>query len=186
MGSDYGTPPKLSLLISRPSKPPEISTPPLHAAVSVPFQWEEAPGKPRHRPAEAKPKTARTLDLPPRLLFSEAKVSDVPSPTTFLDGPYMGRTMSLKSSNRNASKDQWNGIFGSSRWRSFPRNREKEEEEAADGSFDFSNCTADGRTTKVRISRVGIRRRGSFFGSISNSRSHLWVRLIILFVLAFA
>ncbi|KAI9097472.1 hypothetical protein K1719_025243 [Acacia pycnantha] len=153
MESDDGSPPKLSLLISRPTRPQEMPTPPLHAAASVPFQWEEAPGKPRNRPAEAKPKTARALDLPPRLLFSEAKVS----PTTVLDGPYMGRTMSLTSSDRNASKEYWNGRFGSSRWTSFKRNRE---EEAVEGCFDFSNCAADGRTAKVRI-----------------SRSHLWASI---------
>ncbi|XP_028790750.1 uncharacterized protein At4g00950 isoform X2 [Neltuma alba] len=175
MGSDDGTPPKLSLLISRPDKPPEMPTPPLHAAASVPFQWEEAPGKPRHRPAESKPKIARTLNLPPRLLSSEAKVSSAPSPTTVLDGPFMGRTMSLTSS-RNASKDYWSGNFGSSRWRSFKRNREKEEEkEVGGGSFDFPNRAADGRTAKGRISRAGIRRRGSFLGN--TYRSNLWASI---------
>ncbi|XP_054788413.1 uncharacterized protein At4g00950-like isoform X2 [Prosopis cineraria] len=174
MGSDDGTPPKLSLLISRPTRPPEMKTPPLHVAVSVPFQWEEAPGKPKHRPAESKPKTARALELPPRLLFSEAKVSSVPSPTNVLDGPYIGRVMSFASSNdRRASKDHWNGNFGSSRWRSFKRNRE-EGEEVMEGSFDFSDCTADGRATEVKISRVGMRRRGSFLGNVSNTRSHFW------------
>lgn len=182
MGSE-GTPPKLSLLISRHSKPPEMPTPPLQTGVSVPFQWEEAPGKPRPCPTESKPRIARTLELPPRLLFSEAKVSNAPSPTTVLDGPYLGRAMSFTSSyrtRRSRSKEHWNGNFGSSRWRSLRGNKDDEVE----GSFDFSNCPIDGyssdvRSTKVKITRVRSRsrRRGSFFSGISQTRS-LWVSLL--------
>lgn len=73
------TPPKLSLfsLPRQPSEPPGMVTPPLHASISVPFQWEEAPGKPRPFgiiDPNSKPKSARSLDLPPRL-FADAKVA---------------------------------------------------------------------------------------------------------------
>ncbi|KAI5649603.1 hypothetical protein M9H77_35608 [Catharanthus roseus] len=66
------------------------ATPPLNRLASIPFEWEEAPGKPRSdlimitaaaSPAASKrTSVARCLDLPPRLLNSS-------SPTTVLDGP---------------------------------------------------------------------------------------------------
>lgn len=58
------TTPKLSLS-SFPWKPPEtpgMVTPPLYAAGSIPFQWEEAPGKPRPScTGDSKPPSARYL-----------------------------------------------------------------------------------------------------------------------------
>ena len=175
---ESNTRPKLTLQISRPSKPmgpPEMPTPPPQTAVSVPFQWEEAPGKPRPCHTQSKPKSlARTLELPPRLVFSEPKVSNMPSPTTVLDGPYVGRTVSFTTSYRSTlglSKEHWNGNFGSSRWNGLRKSREDFE-----GSFDFLGCTTGARrygvTSKVKIAR--LKRGGSFF-SLSQTRSHLWV-----------
>ncbi|XP_027110057.1 uncharacterized protein At4g00950 [Coffea arabica] len=113
--------PKLSLY-KLPSKqrqpPPVMFTPPVTtSAASIPFQWEEVPGKlrPDFRPtsspaAAVKDKNssvARCLDLPPRLLNNKNNTSTAPhniihhppskqlfpvtndsSPTTVLDGPY--------------------------------------------------------------------------------------------------
>ncbi|KAI4337980.1 hypothetical protein L6164_016339 [Bauhinia variegata] len=171
------TPPKLTLAISRTSKPPEppeMPTPPSRATVSVPFQWEEAPGKPRpcHTESEPEIKSAafRTLELPPRLLFSEAKVSNLPSPTTVLDGPYVGRAISFTTSYRSPrglGNNYRNGNFGSSRWSSIGKNGGDVE-----GTFDFSSSTVDSRVnngaTKARM--TGMRRRGSFF----HKSTHLW------------
>ncbi|KAK4267016.1 hypothetical protein QN277_023863 [Acacia crassicarpa] len=89
--------PKLPLLLSVPSMPsPEHSgtaTPPLHTSASVPFRWEEEPGKPRpctalipfnnNNPTCDLP--PKSLDLPPRLLF-EAKLAKLLSPTSVLEG----------------------------------------------------------------------------------------------------
>ncbi|XVF33146.1 hypothetical protein REPUB_Repub17cG0143200 [Reevesia pubescens] len=85
-------------------------TPPLHAVASVPFRWEEEPGKP-------KPCTTLTtfcnpndfaqkcLELPPRLLLDHAKITPkLPSPTTVLEGPYMGRARFQSSSFRMGSE----------------------------------------------------------------------------------
>ncbi|RDX80844.1 hypothetical protein CR513_38547, partial [Mucuna pruriens] len=148
------TPPKLSLLtISRASMPPELPTPPPRTAVSVPFEWEEAPGKPRPCHTRSDPKgcadVARTLELPPRLVLLEAKSS---SPTTVLDGPYVGRAMSFSSSYRS-SKDTWNASFTSNRWSALKKN------DPGKGTFDFSSWTVEG-SGKVKITRV--RRKGSF------------------------
>ncbi|EEF45671.1 conserved hypothetical protein [Ricinus communis] len=196
--------PKLSLL-SLPNKPyeqqqqqPGLLTPPIHAPASVPFKWEEAPGKPRpsctnnksnsnnHHP---KPKTAkRCLDLPPRLLFEASKVNNIPSPTTVLDGPYMGTTTTRDdhqslSRSRSLSFGKGRSFIGlqklnkkgSSRWGSF-RKDSNTKEVVCDGSVDFSvPCGFDDgdHGSKVKITR--IKRKPSFLTSFSSSsRSHLW------------
>ncbi|RWW02059.1 hypothetical protein BHE74_00038481 [Ensete ventricosum] len=83
------TPPKLSLywLPSQRREPPGMATPPPGLPVSVPFLWEEAPGKPRKQPTLGAG-AIRSLDLPPRLLAAaEIKSDKTSSPTTVLDGP---------------------------------------------------------------------------------------------------
>ncbi|XP_039684435.1 uncharacterized protein [Medicago truncatula] len=84
--------PKLPLFMSPPPMhySPERSgtkTPPLHITASIPFGWEEEPGKPRpctDLVTFSNPTLVKCLELPPRL-FIDTKV---PSPTTVLDGPY--------------------------------------------------------------------------------------------------
>ncbi|XP_019429756.1 PREDICTED: uncharacterized protein LOC109337272 isoform X1 [Lupinus angustifolius] len=170
----FNTPTKLSLLNSRPIfMPPEEASPP-QTEVSVPFMWEEAPGKPRrcHTQSEPNNNSARTLELPPRLSFLEGKVSsnmEVPSPTTVLGGPYVGRTMSYSSSCRT-HRDYWNSNFGSTRW-SGSRKMNKETE----GSLDFSCPITLGspQPNKGKFSRVHT--RGSLFSlSLPKARSHFW------------
>ncbi|XP_021729188.1 uncharacterized protein LOC110696211 [Chenopodium quinoa] len=101
------TPPKLSLT-NLPSlkgiapESPWTLTPPLHPMASIPFKWEEAPGKPRFTNSSSpckKPKSVRCLELPPRMLVEglEAKVAHMPSsPTAVLDGPSLGRSLSQR------------------------------------------------------------------------------------------
>ncbi|KAG2701431.1 hypothetical protein I3843_06G040800 [Carya illinoinensis] len=179
--------PKLSLF-SLPSKLLDqestgMLTPPLRATASVPFHWEEAPGKPRQPcAADSKQETAaRILELPPRLLLSESKSINMPSPTTVLDGPYVGRAVfhshrfSFRSPDhevgRRLTSKERGGHFGSMRWGSFRKNKQ-----VFQGSFDFSSSAIDGdhdgggTNTKGKITRV--RRRGSFL-SLANTSSHL-------------
>ncbi|XP_054799082.1 uncharacterized protein At4g00950-like [Prosopis cineraria] len=189
-GADYDhqiySPPKLSMFISRPIEPPEAAPlPPPPTTVSIPFQWEEAPGKPRPCHTQSEPDRCgrRALELPPRLVFPEAKVPNVLSPTTVLDGPYVGRAMSFTTSYRSprmVGKDHWNGNFGSSRWTGSRKNTRQQ----FGGSIDFSNGSTfwDDRgfeastTAKAKIAKVG--RRGSLFSlSHSQSRSHLWASI---------
>ncbi|KAK6262501.1 hypothetical protein QUC31_008317 [Theobroma cacao] len=182
--------PKLSLY-SFPSKakePSGMKTPPIHTSVSIPFQWEEAPGKPRPCPrtdttsTQSKPKSARCLELPPRLL-AEAKVANMPSPTTVLDGPNAGRFVSytlsfrkggsfrIPDNNKRLNKEKV--IFGSSRWGSF-----RKAGRIVQGSFDFSSTPvvdgggggSSGGGTQVNITRV--RRKGSLL-SLAQARSHV-------------
>ncbi|XVF12689.1 hypothetical protein REPUB_Repub08aG0140700 [Reevesia pubescens] len=178
--------PKLCLY-SFPSKGKEqsgMTTPPIHTSVSIPFQWEEAPGKPRPcsdtTADQSKPKAARCLELPPRLL-TEAKVANMPSPTTVLDGPDAGRFLSYTLSfrkggslrcpdNKRVTKEKV--MFGSSRWGSF-----RKAGRIVQGSFDFSTPVVDGGDgggsgggAQVKITRV--RRKGSLL-SLSQARSHV-------------
>ncbi|KAL2339604.1 hypothetical protein Fmac_007544 [Flemingia macrophylla] len=163
----YTTPTKRSLLISPPG------TPPPETPISVPFKWEEAPGKPRHCHRESEPdksSTVKTLDLPPRMLFLlETKNLDGPSsPTTVFDGPYVGRAVSFTTSYRTP-RDHWNSNFGSSRW----INSGYKKINTHEGSFDFSNhCT----TVPKPKPSVKITRRGTF-STLSKPRSHLWASI---------
>ncbi|GFY93507.1 hypothetical protein Acr_08g0019030 [Actinidia rufa] len=73
--------PKLPLLSLPPIKSPERSgtlTPPLYTSASVPFRWEEEPGKPRPGTAllllpTTTTTTTKGLELPPRLQSMDSK-----------------------------------------------------------------------------------------------------------------
>ncbi|KAL2233779.1 uncharacterized protein At4g00950-like [Sesamum indicum] len=81
-------------------RPSGISTPPLQTPASVPFKWEEEPGKPRLCTPIITNPPSKCLELPPAcrmLLFmdNDAPPNKTPSPTTLLDGPYnVGRPKS--------------------------------------------------------------------------------------------
>lgn len=178
--------PKLSLF-SLPSKPHEspgillLTPPPCGTTASVPFQWEEAPGKPRPctTTTGSKPRSARPLELPPRLLCDQTKITDMPSPTTVLDGPYVGRSVSHRFSFTSAEGGPGKRVakergleFTSMRWGSFRKNKG-----VLQGAFDFSSSVVDGGgdgggegETRVKIQRV--KRKGSFL-SLSHTKSHL-------------
>ncbi|CAK9152937.1 unnamed protein product [Ilex paraguariensis] len=92
---------------------------PLYSLASVPFLWEEEPGKPRLsttftsvRPNKSgnKPKS---LKLPPMLLV-ESKIAKTPSRTTVLDSPDVDRTIISSASFRITRKLK--GSFHSSSW----------------------------------------------------------------------
>ncbi|XP_059304577.1 uncharacterized protein At4g00950 [Lycium ferocissimum] len=180
--NSYSTP-KLSLS-KLPNKPirnnnhhlAAYTTPPLHPLVSIPFQWEEAPGKPK---SPTKSKVARCLDLPPRLLLSEAmKITNTPSPTTVLNGPYVGRSFSSINEaaleKKDISGNNKDMLMRSCRWESFKENNRGV---AVKGSFDFScplsstaSSTYDFDTHQRKVLR--FTRKGSFF-SFSRNNSNL-------------
>ncbi|KAJ4875725.1 Uncharacterized protein Rs2_40743 [Raphanus sativus] len=154
--------PKLPLFsypTNMPYETPGLATPPVNIGGSVPFLWEEAPGKPKARSSVRKPPRSnrtgekrgavRSLDLPPRLLLRPEEpcksfTADEPSPTTVLDGPHdlRRRALSLPRSAYVVRKlrgvpapapAKEKRLFGSSRWGSFEKCRE-----ASEGIFDFS------------------------------------------------
>lgn len=84
---------------------PGMLTPPLQTSASVPFRWEEEPGKPKPcTTLITLPDSSKTdfshkcLELPPRLLIMDAanananNITKLSSPTTVLEGPYVGRS----------------------------------------------------------------------------------------------
>lgn len=81
-------------IMRSPDHPSGTATPPIQTPASVPFKWEEEPGKPR--PCSdiiIHPSAAKILELPPcrvqRQLCADKINSQTPSPTTVLDGPYI-------------------------------------------------------------------------------------------------
>lgn len=201
--------PKLSLFPIKTTKAspehPWAATPPHRNFLSVPFRWEEEPGKPlpclalATIPTETAPKS---LELPPRLLFSEAKLH---SPTTVLDGPYVGRQRFQSSSFRSLggerfspekgsssgslgalvlSKRRERGFKGKGLFGSLLKGTGRNYKEASGGSYVFpssGNRENDDATSvgseHVKIARI---RRTESFSALSQSRpnhpaSRFWV-----------
>lgn len=193
--------PKLSLfsLPSQPPEPPGSMSPPLRASASVPFLWEEAPGKPRRCSTYSYVTddqleieiTTKSLGLPPRLLTADViKFTNLPSPTTVLDGPDVGRSLSFTLSFRspessNLAVGRRNGYFGSARWGSFRKSKGVSGASFYNSSSDYGTDGGEGNGVvfggghddhhwKVKLSR--IRRRSSFLSlSHTKSSSHLLV-----------
>ncbi|KAK9749536.1 hypothetical protein RND81_02G132800 [Saponaria officinalis] len=127
---------------------------PLHTSASVPFSWEQEPGKPLPCLTLALPSShsqhnvIKCLELPPRLL-NEGKMTKTPSPTTVLEGPYnsLGRS-----------------ILGSSSFR-FLRKRRK----SFDGAMSFSGSAGSSPErallTTVVVSSGGGKKEKGLFGS---------------------
>ncbi|KAK8974224.1 hypothetical protein V6N11_034593 [Hibiscus sabdariffa] len=100
---------------------PGTLTPPLRssASVSVPFLWEEEPGKPKAC-ATVTPFpddfAGKCLELPPRLLMlQEANNNNkLCSPTTVLDDPYMGRARFQSSSFRMVKSERYGSFRAAS------------------------------------------------------------------------
>jgi len=180
---------------------------PLHTQASVPFRWEEQPGKPRPCTTLALPSTATTtttpkcLDLPPRLLFTEAKLTTkTPSPTTVLEGPdnFIGKSISFSFLRKGqvpsdkAPEGRFLGtvvlsnkkdkrLFGS--WRrktagSNLRNRSTESE-VHEGNLVFSSASDDGTggsNGRATMTVATISEKKGALG-MSQAKSHFWVSL---------
>ncbi|KAL2540274.1 hypothetical protein Adt_01252 [Abeliophyllum distichum] len=186
--------PKLSLskLPCKPRELLEMQTPPLQSSVSIPFHWEEAPGKPRITtiPSPNNKTACRCLELPPRLLNDAANITNIPSPTTVLDGPYMGQSLSRTfsfsfrkvshtSQQEERSKKRGNdgterSSFDSWRWGSLG-----EDTKVARDSFDFSFSVNDACKSDTSVKMTRIKRRFIFL-SFSGKNS-IWVRVKNLF-----
>lgn len=118
--------PKLPLLNPPTMHSPERSgmkTPPLFTSASVPFGWEEEPGKPRPCTdiVSFSNPTPKCLELPPRLLLDSQsnnnKSMKLSSPTTVLEGPYpyVATTNNTCNSPSFRMSEDLYGSFGSER-----------------------------------------------------------------------
>lgn len=177
---DSRSTPKLSLskLPCKPKHPTQMLTPPLQPSVSIPFQWEEAPGRPRSSteeeappPPSSKSRAARCLHLPPRLSHEEAEVTIMPSssPSVVLDGPYVGRSLSLACTFSFRKGPGSGGLrparrsFGLSRRWSFKFAGDDQEKVASRGSFDLSQTLGDFFKSEKNVKMSRLRRVRSFF-----------------------
>ncbi|KAL8118933.1 uncharacterized protein At4g00950-like [Apium graveolens] len=117
MVSEESSTPKLLMLSPSPKlspKPSILSSPPHQTSASVPFLWEEEPGKPRPCTALVPlPPHQKCLELPPRLQPMEYSrlITKTPSPTTVLDGPYVGKHATFSSSFRIFSRSKRHDSF---------------------------------------------------------------------------
>ncbi|KAI3990753.1 hypothetical protein MKX01_023053 [Papaver californicum] len=171
---------------------PEPTSAPKLSLFSLPNQSPEPTGSPGKPPGGCRENlsndVARCLELPPRLLL-EFKITEIPSPTTVLEGPYItGRSSSTSSASfRGCSTTQPPlasvtelGKKNSSSFKGFGQ--------SAEDNIVISRCSssvsssvfvtgvvnggADENFTKVKITR--FRRRESFL-SLSNTCSQLWI-----------
>ncbi|CAN0884805.1 hypothetical protein LINGRAHAP2_LOCUS14947 [Linum grandiflorum] len=177
-------PPRLQLFPMKLQQSPERSgmlTPPLECPASVPFTWEEEPGKPRYLVSPSPP---QLLDLPPRLLMDSYKF---PSPNTVLEGPYVGgsskfqfcssfrmntmtkqqgslsRTESLDR--RRTGNDNKGGFFTS--WKVMFKTKD-----GLSSSSSNSHCYEEAEEKKGLETKKMSSRSGSF--SAATKSHHLW------------
>ncbi|KAE8722108.1 Detected protein of unknown function [Hibiscus syriacus] len=178
---------------------PGTLTPPLRASASVPFGWEEEPGKP-------KPCTTVTpfsddfagkcLELPPRLLLLQEanKNNKLNSPTAVLDVPYVGRGRLLSSSFRMVKSERYGGSFRAGSFS--PENADDDDD---GGAMVLSKRRNNGFLGSRRRSDVGgknyvfpshgekgeeysdfsitrMRKKGSF-NNLPPSKSHFWASI---------
>ncbi|CAI0397458.1 unnamed protein product [Linum tenue] len=199
-GGGATPPPKLSLFSLpagvkgarqySPAGPPP-PTPPINRLASVPFKWEEAPGKPRpprrrldHRHDDAaagvddqtEPIAARCLELPPRLVVSGStrrdRVSNMPSPAACRsfrqeeEAPPK-RSMSFTSGRAGfgSGSGRWGNLVTKMTSSSTMRNKKGQQVANFDSAEIISSSSyveeEDGDQRNVKISR--IRRRRSLF-----------------------
>ncbi|KAJ0265176.1 Uncharacterized protein HA466_0015140 [Hirschfeldia incana] len=104
---------KLPVLPMKPNSHSHSMSSPIHSSIaaSVPFSWEQEPGKPKQHSSSSSsssspltsyssstPETHKSLELPPRLHSLEKDGGKLHSPITVFDGPYsMTRSRRLDS-----------------------------------------------------------------------------------------
>ncbi|KAJ8534827.1 hypothetical protein K7X08_016555 [Anisodus acutangulus] len=155
----FSTPPLTMKLKYSPQYSSGILTPPLNTTlVSVPFKWEEQPGKPRpctdliisifndHQP--------KSLEPPPARLYC-LENTKIPSPTTVLDNVERGRLGTLVLYNKNNKVRCRRGYW----WHRFVKRRKggggnKKETGVGEGNFVFSSSShVDSTNSSVKMAR---------------------------------
>lgn len=145
-------------------------TPPIYAAVSVPFRWEEEPGKPRFSSATAVSAAASpSLELPPRLLLMDK----VPRSECYSSFRMMGSS-SLSPDEKSSLFMKKRGWFGFGSWRKRGLNLRAKREQIGIGGLVFPSLESEESfSSKLEASR--FRRNGSFSSLMSTQiRPHFW------------
>ncbi|XP_020106642.1 uncharacterized protein At4g00950-like isoform X1 [Ananas comosus] len=169
--SCYSTPPKLcfySLPSLRP-EPPGLATPPLHLPASVPFLWEEAPGRPK-----------RDRDDPPPLVDDLIDARRTPHPY-----PWKKNSSSSSSSSSSRIRSQLELPPGMAALHGALAAAETKGEEYSptavlDGPYALNEHAPpeEFEERKARITRFGSTRKRSLANVLSlRTTSHLWTNI---------
>ncbi|XP_009787415.1 uncharacterized protein At4g00950 [Nicotiana tabacum] len=178
---------------------------PLHTLASIPFKWEEEPGKPRPCTDLIPLSNSTCLEPPPRLYNMEfSKTSS--SPTTVFDGPYITSKPKFSSFRllRKDRRHRRQGSFDSSTssetgqlsttlvlgnkkaesksWWRRPTNVKHKGCDINSGfvfpsSIDSTDCVSlNEECSSSSIKTETLRRSGSFSGH-SQAKTHIWVAI---------
>lgn len=189
--------PRLPLFNPPPMHSPERSgmvTPPLHTSASVPFGWEEEPGKPRPCTALATFSSSssshqtpnnKCLELPPRLLLTDANLTKLPSPTTVLDGPYT-RSEDCYGSSFSAERGQLGTmVLSKGKGFGFWRKKDFRVKHVFPSSADNKDDTNHNISAIIGSHHKNVRmRKMKHHGSFANpfhAKSGAWVSLFFFF-----
>lgn len=173
-GNQQSSIPRLPLFSAPPAKQmkssPERSgtvTPPLQTSGSVPFRWEQEPGKPKLcnalvtyiNPAD------KSLELPPRLLV-------VPSPNLLQQGPCVTSNRFRSPSFRIEDNTKCYGSSGAKNILSWRKNVKRD----SGGSHVFPSSTGIAET-RVTHNNNKMIRSGSSSSHPHHDKSRVWVKL---------
>ncbi|XP_055817102.1 uncharacterized protein At4g00950-like [Solanum dulcamara] len=158
---------------------------PLHTLASIPFSWEEEPGKPRPCTDLIPLPNSICLEPPPRLYMESTKSS---SPTTVFDGPYItskpkfssfrflrdrrrqgsfdstassetGQLSSFVVGNKKVESKSW--------WRGTSGVKDKSGADSRDSVSLSDECT---------MKMATLKRSGSF-SRLSQTKTHIWATI---------
>ncbi|RHN49564.1 hypothetical protein MtrunA17_Chr7g0275851 [Medicago truncatula] len=180
---------KIQMQMESPERTGTV-TPPLQTSGSVPFLWEQEPGKPRLCNALVpftNPSSDKCLELPPRLLL-------VPSPTLLQQGPHVTsnrfRSPSFRIEDNNCYGSSFStdkGLLGStmnilikrdSGWfGSWRKNVKRDQVSGGSHVFPSSSTDKDTGTIDIADNNKIMKRSGSSSSLSHHGKSPTWTTI---------
>ncbi|KAJ4730515.1 hypothetical protein LUZ62_019550 [Rhynchospora pubera] len=164
--------------------------PPCRFPAAIPFLWEEEPGRPKKQSILSKPNqkphSARSLELPPRMMGEEFRMKagkkNVTSPTSVLDVSYsisrlrsFGRHYSFNNGKERSQVDrrEKNARKGGVIWFHKEQTRDSNNSVISSSSFNTSCHREQGKGCTVKITR--LKRHRSLIDVSMHATSHLLI-----------
>ncbi|KAL5061305.1 hypothetical protein RYX36_032909 [Vicia faba] len=174
----FSTPSAMQMKSSSPERSGTV-TPPLQTSGSVPFRWEQEPGKPKICNAlvtYVNP-TDKSLELPPRLLA-------LPSPTFLQQGPYVTSNRFQSPSFRIENNTNCYGssgtknilLKGDSGWFGSWRKNVKRDQ-VTGGSHVFPSSSTGIAETPVTHNNKMMKRSGSSSSFSHHGKARVWTSI---------
>ncbi|CAL5195045.1 unnamed protein product [Lathyrus oleraceus] len=173
----FSTPPAMHMK-SSPERSGTV-TPPLQTSGSVPFRWEQEPGKPKLCNAIVTyiNPSDKSLELPPRLLV-------VPSPTLLQQGPYVTSNRFRSPSFRTEDNTNCYGssgtksilLKGDSGWFGSWRKNVKRDQ-VIGGSHVFPSSSTGNADTAVTHNNKMMKRSGSSSSFSHRGKARVWTSI---------